>query len=446
MPIDSKHPQYKAREDQWKRCRDTIDGTDAIKDAGEAYLPKLSSQSDSEYAAYKLRALFYPASGRTVHGLTGAVMRKDPVVVLPESIDFQDDITSSGVSLNELAKTSIAEVLTTNRYGYLIDRSEDGSRPWMAPYAAENIYNWDFEGDKLVMLVLAEVYSEKKEDDNYELIEKTQLRELLIENGLYVVNLWRKDKKEKFSIYKTLTPTKLGRRITEIPFNFVHKDVRKPILMDLVDVNLNHYMFSADLSHGEHFVGLPTPTISGLIKSRDSVDDKIMIGSTSALILEIGGDAKFLEFTGKGLGELRDGQKDRVAMMVTLGARPIADSKGAAETAEKARIDASGDGSSLDSVTTSVSITIEKSLKMMAEWENASGEVSFELNRDFLPMLLDSQTLTSMTQAVQSGYMSHETYYENLQRGEIARPDRSFEDEKELIEQGGIIPVSNDIE
>ena len=39
------------------RARDVIAGEDAVKAAGEKNLPRLDSQSEEEYAAYKARAL-----------------------------------------------------------------------------------------------------------------------------------------------------------------------------------------------------------------------------------------------------------------------------------------------------------------------------------------------------------------------------------------------------
>ena len=57
------HPDYKKRSEQWGRCRDAIGGEDDIKNAGERYLPKLSSQSPNEYKSYKLRASFFAATG-----------------------------------------------------------------------------------------------------------------------------------------------------------------------------------------------------------------------------------------------------------------------------------------------------------------------------------------------------------------------------------------------
>ena len=40
-------------------ARDVLAGEDAVKATGEKYLPRLDSQSDGEYGAYKARASFF---------------------------------------------------------------------------------------------------------------------------------------------------------------------------------------------------------------------------------------------------------------------------------------------------------------------------------------------------------------------------------------------------
>jgi hypothetical protein len=79
MPAQSTHPDYDANQAAWLRARDVIAGEDAVKAAGETYLPRLDSQADDEYLAYKTRASFFNASVRTADGypcrLTGIVRR-----------------------------------------------------------------------------------------------------------------------------------------------------------------------------------------------------------------------------------------------------------------------------------------------------------------------------------------------------------------------------------
>ncbi len=62
MAANSTDPDYDAAAPEWARARDVLAGEDAVKAAGERYLPRLDSQSDEEYGAYKVRASFFGAT------------------------------------------------------------------------------------------------------------------------------------------------------------------------------------------------------------------------------------------------------------------------------------------------------------------------------------------------------------------------------------------------
>src|SRR5690348_16741211 len=80
--IGSAHSEYDTRLAEWLRARDVLAGEDAIKAAGEKYLPRLDSQNDEEYGAYKARAAFLVATLRTLEEYLDLVFRKAPVVRL----------------------------------------------------------------------------------------------------------------------------------------------------------------------------------------------------------------------------------------------------------------------------------------------------------------------------------------------------------------------------
>ncbi len=46
MPVNSTHPDYDSFASVWQRARDVIAGEDAVKLAGERYLPRLESQTE----------------------------------------------------------------------------------------------------------------------------------------------------------------------------------------------------------------------------------------------------------------------------------------------------------------------------------------------------------------------------------------------------------------
>ena len=66
MSATSTHPDYDASLPAWPPARDVLAGEDAVKAAGVRYLPRLDSQSEEEYAAYKARASFFGGTARTL--------------------------------------------------------------------------------------------------------------------------------------------------------------------------------------------------------------------------------------------------------------------------------------------------------------------------------------------------------------------------------------------
>ena len=77
MPVNSTHPDYDANLPAWLRARDVFAGEDAVKAGGEKYLPRLEDQSVVEYEAYRMRASFLNAAGRTCEGFAGLVFRRE---------------------------------------------------------------------------------------------------------------------------------------------------------------------------------------------------------------------------------------------------------------------------------------------------------------------------------------------------------------------------------
>jgi hypothetical protein len=78
-------------------------------------------------------------------------------------------------------------------------------------------------------------------------------------------------------------------------------------------------------------------------------------------------------------------------------------------------------------------------LQVHAWWAGFSDNVddprvTVSLNKDLVAAGMEPQMLTALTQALLQNTISYETYYHQLQQGEIARPLVDVEDEKTLIE------------
>jgi hypothetical protein len=169
MPVNSTHADYDASLPAWLRARDVLAGEDALKGAGEKYLPRLDSQSAEEFANYVRRASFFNATARTAEAYLGLIFRRPPFLKVPEAsgvgramAEFVDDADMLGTKLTGYAKMMVGEVIGIGRGGTLVDWEDTvEKRAYAAFYSAEQIINWKVErvrGRNVpTLIVLAEV-------------------------------------------------------------------------------------------------------------------------------------------------------------------------------------------------------------------------------------------------------------------------------------------------
>lgn len=449
--INENNPAYDKWLPIWSKCRDTAEGQEAVHAQGVTYLPKLSGQSVTDYDKYKGRALFFNAVGRTIEGMAGMVFRKAPMIEYPTAMQsIIDDVDLQGTNINDFADSLVRELSTVNRVGILVDfpksqtvgmtlldLERSGVRPYAVIYKAESISDWRYQRVNNRMMLTMVKLMECVDGQN-------QIRELeLTENG-YQVSIYKETEggyndapDEKFIPLLNNAP------MYEIPFVF-DKDIHKPVILDLVNVNLSHYKSTADYEHGLHFTGLPTAIFWGI--QTDDKDTTITIGAESALAFSNPeGHAEYLEFTGQGLTALKDALSDKKDMMAVLGLKALGAEKRAQETAEAMTIKQSAENSVLSTIANRASGMLNKMLGYIAMWQRYNGEVKITLNTDFSPAGITPQLFAEYTKAYLSGTMSYETYFWNLKNGEAIPADRTADEELALIQDGGITVGGNNV-
>lgn len=465
MSVKATHVDYDRFAPKWKRCRDAVCGQDAMRAAGIAYISRLKDETEADYAARLSRSNFFNATWRTIAGLKGMAFRVEPAVTLPAGITtLAADVTLSGVSLAALASNIVEEVLEVGRFGVLVDHPRPaatvtpitrflaetmGLRPTMQVYPAETIRNWRFakigNAWRLVMVVLGEQAQivedefEPKTEDRYRVLD-------LDEAGQYRQRVFKVEEGKDILLDGPLYPVMKGKPLTEIPFYLfgatgLGDAIDEPPLIDLVDANVAHYQVNSDRRHGLHFTGLPTAVVSGYQAEKT---EKLYIGSQTAWIFpDPQAKASYLEFTGQGLGALKDMATELKQEMALLGARMLADeSRIGSETLGGTQIKHMGENSVLGEIVGHVSAGMEKALASFALWAGASGEIVFQINKRFLPVPMGPQELTALVGAWQSGAISEAELFAKLQEGEIIDPAKPLEEHQAEVEvQGPAAPT-----
>lgn len=465
--VRTQHPDYAKYLPQWKRIRDVIAGQDAVKAQGVAYLPKLVDQTQIDYSAYLGRALFYNASWRTVSGLIGMMFRKPPNKDVPKGIeDFLKDIDMSGTDFDTFAKKVATEGLSISRGGLLVDfptvapsegytptladAAKNGLRPMIQIYCAESIINWKTRRianrTLLSLVVLTEDYEIPSADEFGKQIE-TRYRVLDLDpaNDFYRVRVYRIDDKGADQLVSQVYPQMDNALLTEIPFYFFGLDDTSPnvdesAIIDLVDANIKHFQVSADLAHGTHFTALPTPVVTGYetpvpTDGKQLPTEKLYVGSQSAwLIPNDKAKAYYLEFQGTGLQAVEK-YLDRIEEFIALlGARMLAAEKKDSEAAETAAIHRTGENSVLSAIAISVSKALTNALTMFSKWAGQAEEPTFEINREFLPFVIDAPELQALVKAWQGGAFDLEDLFELYKRADMVDGEKTFEEFKTGLE------------
>ncbi|MGI9296536.1 MAG: DUF4055 domain-containing protein [Gammaproteobacteria bacterium] len=429
MPVTSRHPDYALMLPKWTKCRDLSEGADAVRAAGERYVPRLGGlapkdgnidttnaaydeealpqidtrQTDDQYAAMLQRAKYLGAFGQTVDLMTGLVFRKDPLIEAPDGMtEFFQNVNGRGDTLITFTMQILDEVLRQNRIVVLVEFPEfdednptgNGIMPRWVLYKAEELINWYEQFinnvNTLQYAVIAEEEEEATVGDVFERRLVTQYRTFELMDGEYVQRVWRESLTgnvapplaifdstlEKTSNTARLVaehvPLRRSQPLTQIPmfmFASVNRgfDVQKPVLYDLAELNLYHWRVQVDYDHGRHHAAMPTRTATGIQRHEvpRAVGPDFWIHSSDPATRY-----EILEFTGQGLQPSVDALLETKREMSQIGARELMpeSAQAAEQTATASRLRNVAETSRLAKICHSVSAQMVELLHFTADW------------------------------------------------------------------------------
>lgn len=465
MSVDTKHPLYEDNEVTWKFLRDSVEGSRAIKNGGTLYVPKLSGQDNTEYAAMVNRPSYENYTQRTLDGLTGLIFSKEPTHTAPKPLeDLFDNIDGEGKTLTDLAQETVEENMTVGRVGLLVDApSVDVTgmtlaeaealnlRPAIKMYTTESIINWRHETINNQKVLSMVVLMESKDVWTEMFINTPEIfyRVLHLENGVYTQTIFEEVKQGTNVSYvqtgETYQPKMKGNTLSYIPFvpitpTALEIDPAKAPIYDVADVNLTHFKVNVDFYHGMHRVSFPTTWGAGIQKKQGDNDFKIG-GDVIHLFPDPKAKLDILEFKGDGLGTLEREKGSLKETIVVLGTNMLQGDKNVAEAENTVAMRSSGERATLISIADTTSRGITKALEIMAEWLGASGKVIYNLNTDYNLTQISAQLLKEIIVGKTLGAVPLKVLYDNLVKGElIDSKEISFEQYKEMIANDIIIP------
>ncbi len=442
--VKTKHPEYDAYFPKWERVRNAISGDvrQYLRDVGRNEPDAtIGAAYQKEYAD---GAVYYNFTKRTLSGMVGSVMRKDPEQTIPEALEYLlKNADGSGVGLWQHAQDTLSELDSVGRGGLLVDgprvevatQADQNSgllNPVIAFYSAENIVNWRLERvgsvNRVVMVVLRERYEYINGTNEFSPNIGTQYRVLDVSEGKYRQRLYRFDTKgalmangqdEIFPDNGTLDPD-------FIPFTFIgagNNDaaVDAPPLLPLADINIGHYRNSADNEDSSYIVGRPTLFIFPAQQMtperfKEANPKGIRMGSRTGHNLGDGGDAKLVQAEPNNLA--RENMLNKEQQAVQIGAQLITPTQQI--TAESARLQRGADTSVMATIARNVSQAYTDALTWCAGLLGIRGaEIEFRLNTEFFLQTMTPQDRAAWMSDINAGLMPATAYYSALRKAGV---------------------------
>tara|TARA_R110002126_G_scaffold57358_3_gene152114 strand:+ start:12665 stop:14083 length:1419 start_codon:yes stop_codon:yes gene_type:complete len=466
MPVSTQNPDYSKYLPVWTQTRDAVRGSVAVKEKKHSYLPVPDNDSGDErkgtettrYRQYMKRALFTNFTGRTKNALVGAAFRKDPQIYLPEGLEYlKYDATGDGLSMNQLAKDELSNLMETGRSIFLVDYPQADEnlsaeevarldlRASIIPFTAEQVINWKSDvvnGRKVLSsVVIAEYYLEPL--DEFDHSQETQYRVLRLTEEGYSQQIYREDVPYTNEIYPKMAD---GSNWMEIPLVFVgsknnDSTIDDAPLSDIAEINMAHFRNSADYEESCFLVGQPSLFLTHSLSYEQFQQynpQGIKLGSRAGHVLGETGSANLLQADPNNL--VMEAMKAKENQMVAIGARIITD-RADRETAEAARIRFASENSVLGDVVSNLSEALEKCVMWVGMFMGVdTNDAQFEINREFYDKNIDPQLIMSMVTLLDREIVSEQDIFDRLKSAGVVDPDRTLDDVRE--ERGMASPIA----
>jgi hypothetical protein len=445
--VNTPSDEYKAQAELWALPRALMGGTRAMRKAGVKYLPKEAAESADAYQSRVNRSTLFNGFKKTVKDMTGKVFSK-PVTfeddVDPQLVAWAEDIDNAGRHINVFACDVFRDTMQTGFSGLLTDmppanpgetlaqEQAAGRRPYICHIKAEDIIGWQYEviAGKVVLTQLRIREVAKEKDGEFGEICVPQVRVLY--RGRW--EIWREATqgadKGKWVLWRS-GESSIKDKITFAPVYFARNGVMTSDLPldELADLNVAHWQSQSDQRNILHVARVPILFMSGFAE-----DDTVEIGASKAVrTSNADADMKYVEHNG---AAIEAGDKDLSNLefqMQTMGLQLLAKTEGPDTATGEVRADQK-ENSPLAMMATALQDALEQSFGFMAEFAglNFKAGGSIVVNKDF-GIQLGAATLDNLLNMVNSGQISKETFWAELQRRGVLSDSFDPEVEKDRL-------------
>ena len=435
-----------------RKSRKLVEGSDAMRTAGEEYLPRFESETEEHYHYRKKATYLFNGLGKTISDFSGRVFEKPTRLEDSEGsvfFDWVEDVDLQGQSLNQFAREVFEAGLQSGIEYLLVDSpprvegetmaqaQEMQNRPYIVHIPPEKVIGWKTDRIANKTVVTNFRFKEKvrvsgPSEFSYTTVDQIRAFDLT-STGLVRVRIFRQKGKAGT---ETGDWVQFGDdmftgldKITIVPFYTNRRDffVGSPPLDDLADLNIAHWQSQSDQRNILHLARVPILFAKGLPEN-----SQIKISASSVTTSNSpDSDLKYVEHSGAAIAA---GQKDLEHLefqMQTLGLQFIVN-RNNVQTATGENRNEKKETSRLAMLAVSLEEALNQAFIYMGEYQNIEFSGVIKVHRDFTAGGVSQAVLNFLVQSVMQNKISKRTFWVELQRYGLLRDN--FNPELEEIQ------------
>lgn len=445
-------PEYEVMADRWQTISDLLGDTEAMRAAGDRYLPRHHKETDRGWRNRVATCVLLNRFAHTLSTLCGKVFC-NPIVVgegTPEEIQtLFTDIDLRGNDLDVFAQSWFREGMAKGVAYVLVDtpRIDQEEKPSLEDVNTGNLRPyWNFIKPENVIALRTEVVKGKerithvriREEvqivEGFAVISKPQIR--VLEPGTVQIYSQVKDKgKEQWvKTQKFATELPIVPLIVFVPGERQGNILTKPPLYNLADLNITHWQSTSDQRHILTVGRFPMLACSGSLGTEADGKKEAVIGPDKLLhSRDPQGRFYYVEHTGTAIAA---GDKDLLNLetqMSMFGAQMLTAVPGSQTATEKA-IDTAEAMSPLQQMAgkfvDSMELALQYTALFMGKEASEAGELSINVDWAGQSVKVD---IAQLREARKAREISRSTYLEALNSAGMLPENFDEEEDQEKL-------------